>query len=163
MFTLFFFTVVPFNRRFASETMLSTAKVGSRFIDNGSERISFSIQPLIIHLDSWPFWLIFAKFQSRFPATSNPNVNMAISHGAWRRRTLKMVLNTALRRYIRPQIVGDRLQVISSHLVGSAHRYAGRIRRLRAGNPSLFLQKTDCSVVSAVAKQLSENISLATR
>lgn len=141
VFTLFFFffTVVPFNRRFASEAMLSTAKVGSRLIDNWSERISFSIQTLIIHLDSWPFLVDIRQVSVTLPpATSNPNVNMAISHRAWRRRTLKMVLNTALRRYIRPQIVGDRLQVISSHLVGSAHRYAGRIRRLRAGNPWIF-------------------------
>lgn len=72
--------------------------------------------------------------------------------------------NGVKRRYVRPQITSDRLQVISSHLVGLAHRYDGRVRRLRTGNTLDFsVGKKNCGVVSAVAKQLSENISLARR
>lgn len=43
----------------------------------------------------------------------------------------------ALTLHIQLQISGDRLQVISSHLKGWAHRCVGRTLRVRVENPSI--------------------------
>lgn len=68
--------------------------------------------------------------------------------GAWRTWTLKMVFNVALTLHIRLKIIGHRLQVISSHLKGSAHRYAGRMSRVRVENPSICVCREQIAVWS---------------